>query len=196
MRPWIPLLAALLLFSPAVAAYQQSHLVFDLDRSWSVVEQRHAAQTFEKQGMLLEVRSFTSRVQLLSPGDFAAARGGELVSEAEYGKLKVREAVVTDAELVYILSQLPQGDEVYTFALVAPKARMGQARLEMQNLYRSLQISDATRFTDAPYEEPLEYPGESTLPIGERIPLGKLVLAGVVVLIMAVVLRRRRGKKG
>lgn len=188
-------LVALLLL-PSVSAYQQSHLIFDLDKSWKVVEQRHAAQTFEKQGMLLEVRSFTSRVQLLSPGDFAAARGGEVVSEAGYGKLKVKEAVVTDAELVYILSQLSQGDEIYTFALVAPKARMGQAKLEMQNLYRSLQISDATRFTDAPYEVELEYPGESTLPIRDRIPLGNLVLAGVVVLLMAVILRRRRGKKG
>ncbi|MBI4345088.1 MAG: hypothetical protein HY555_05875 [Euryarchaeota archaeon] len=188
-------LVALLLL-PSVSAYQQSHLVFDLEKSWNVVEQRHAAQTFEKQGMLLEVRSFTSRVQLLSPGDFAAARGGEVVSEAEYGKLKVKEAVVTDAELVYILSQLSQGDEVYTLALVAPKGLSGQARLEMQKLYQSLQISEAQRFADAPYEVPLEYPGDVTLPIRDRIPLGKLVLAGVVILIMAVILKRRRGKKG
>jgi hypothetical protein len=190
------LLSALLLL-PSASAYQQSRLIFDLDDSWSVVEQRHAAQTFEKEGMFLEIRSSLGEVPLLPPERFAAERGGKVVSQGEYGDLKVQEAVVTDSELVYILSHLAQGDEVYTLPFIAPEAQIGQGRLEMQKLYRSLEISPAQKFADAPWEEPLIYPAEEeefSIPLGERVPIRKLVLGLIGVLIVVGLWKGRKRK--
>ena len=144
------------LFVPLAFAYQQSYLIFSLDSTWKVDEQRMAVQSFMKDGMHLEVR-VTEPGDLLTAEEFASMlENGKVVSEEEVGQ--VHEYIVSDSSLFYIMASISRDKEVYALAMIGPVAKVQSGKAEARKIYPALSFSTEQKVITAPWEEKLEYP--------------------------------------
>ncbi len=186
----IAILIIIVFISP-VLAYQQSYLEFQLDDSWNPVEQRLAAQTFEKNGLYLEVRN--SKSDILSPEEMCRHKGCEVITTVQKGEFI--EYLVKDENDHFIFSKSSKNGEIHMLSLFISGNRLNEGVQEMQKLYSTLQFKNERKFAIAHWEEKLQDPPE--LPFFDRhpIPWIGVIIVLIVMALTSFILWRKVSKK-
>ena len=181
----------LLGFAGAAFAYQQSYLVFSLDPSWIILEQRTGGQTFQKNGMIIQI----TQIPLSESIDIAQYAKGINATIVQQGKQGIVQETILNSKGQVVILSIAKDKEQYGLTLIGPSSRTAVAKQEMTMLYSTLSFSTTPQFTKATWEEELKDPPHIGIFEKYRIPWGWIILLLMIAGLVYFYIQRRKKKK-